>query len=90
MLIVPDGSLRTGNYSVYGNRYQSQTCSSCSLYANGKWRLAVYGQSLEYEAKVASSEPPLSAAGWTVKACGPPNPCKGTAPMPTVVAGPIL
>ena len=48
-------ALWNGNYSFSesGHRWISQTCSSCSMYMEGKWRLAVDGVSLAYEAKVS-------------------------------------
>ena len=75
---------------VYGGEpmYESATpgCPNglqCSLYSSsgGVWRLASFGKELFYQAAAGSAAtPPLS--GWAVD--------NGTAPAPTLVAGPML
>jgi hypothetical protein len=62
--------------------YTSTTCKDCQLYPSpsGVWRIAIQGKELFYVAALAASLPPLT--GWTV--------ANGTAPAPTLVAGPAV
>jgi hypothetical protein len=62
-----------------GLLFTSTSCSSCSLYAEGgDWRLAVAGKELFYVNGSPAALPPTG--GWVV--------ANGTAPAPTLLAGP--
>lgn len=71
-----------GHYSASGT-YDGRTqyCSTppaCLYSEGGVWRIAIQGRELFYVADGASEEPPLS--GWVC--------ANGSAPAPTLVAGP--
>ena len=61
--------------------FESTTCPRCSLYAyDDAWRLAIVGKELFYTNETPDALPP--ASGW--------QPANGTAPAPTLTAGPTV